>query len=407
MARNRKSPTWTNEQIEYLKKHYCDTDTKLLVKYFNKRKETIVSKANSFGLKKNPLFSYKLKVKNNPGTYFSPEEIKYLKDNYDLKSYTEISKELNKTTKSIVKKIKKLGLVKTKKGKENIKTRNNKTRGRDLSNINMIREIALKYNTRNEFWIYDQSAFRAAIRNGIYDEITKHMVIKNFSIPQLMLKDLLEHILGVKCSYNDRTVIKPYEIDCYFSKWKIGWEYDGKRYHETDISKNRSVTKTRKCIKQGICLFAINELTDNYRKYEENIKQQLIAQITEINKRTGYNITKNDILTYTPKIIYPNLLTTEEKQIVSGKTMSEIKIVDVGLYKKIKKYKFYLNEDLRIINDLKTNRKPIRTFEEYVQYLKNKGYKNYSDFASKEHSKRVMERLKTPLALLKQKFNSN
>jgi hypothetical protein len=65
-----------------------------------------------------------------------------------------------------------------------------------------------------------------------------YMVVKNVSMPQLILKSILEDTFKVPCSFNDRNVINPLEIDCFFSEYNIGWEYDGKYYHSDIKDKN-------------------------------------------------------------------------------------------------------------------------------------------------------------------------
>ena len=388
---------WTKEDLEYLKEKYEKTDNRELALYFNKKIPTIVRQANIIGLKKHKNVITKRLKENNPGVFFTKEEDDFLIVNFDNMSYNEMSKKIKKTKKSIQKRIKKLGLKKTKKGIGVIITKNNKKRGRDLSEKNL-KKIALRYNTKGEFYLKDPGAYSAATKNNLLNKICQHMVVKNFSIPQLILKDILEFILKEKCKYNDRKEIKPLEIDCYFNKWKIGWEYDGKRFHNGINEK-----KIKACEQKGIVLFFINENSKSYRKYEENIKNQIIKQLKKINKITGLKITKKIVKNYIPKIIYPNILTEEDKAKVKNKKMSEIKKIDILLFNKIKKYKLFLDKELKVIYDLKT-KKNIKTLEEYLDYIKKSGIKSFTELTKREHPYRIAKKLDFSIDLIKDYF---
>ena len=388
---------WTNTEIEYLKENYSNVDNRELSLILNKKRPTIIRMANSLNLKKNKEVIIALLKINNPGVQWSTKEEDFLKNNFNNKSYEEMSKDLNKTKKSIIKKIKKMGLIKTKDNIKKIISKNNKERGRDL-NYELVKNIALKYNSRQELYIKDPSVYNFIIKNGWSDELCKHMITKNFSVPQLLMKDILEHILKEKCSYNDRKIIKPLEIDCYFEKWKIGWEYDGIRFHKED-----NIKKINECISKGILLFVVDEKSKLRRKYEENIKNQLTSKITAINTRTGLNINERNILEYKPKIVYPNLLTKQETDIIKNKLMSEIKRLDVILYKKIKKYELFNDVSLKIIDDQKIYKK-INSFEEFIEYIKINNIKKYSELCEKEHPHRIMKRLGLPLQKIKDYF---
>ena len=39
------------------------------------------------------------------------------------------------------------------------------------------------------------------------------------------MKDILSQLLGEDYYFNDRKTLKPYEIDLYFPKFKLGFEY--------------------------------------------------------------------------------------------------------------------------------------------------------------------------------------
>lgn len=312
---------------------------------------------------------------------------------YKTNTNNELSVLLNKTKKSVGKKLKELNLYRTKFEKDFVTSKISKINGRDLT-YELVENIAKKYVTRHEFYLKDKGAYSKAVKMGWLESICAHMVSGGFSIPQLLLKDILEFILKEKCDYENRSVIKPLEIDCYFDKWKIGWEYDGRYFHNSVDDKN----KKELCSKVGVELFNIHEFTDNYRDYEKNIKNQLILQIEKVNLITGLNITKEDILNYSPKIVFPNLLTPKEKLLVVGKKMTEIK-QHLDLFKKVKKYKLFENTELDIVNDLPKN-KSFKSYDEYEKYLKTCNYPNFKVLCKFEHPHRIMKRFNLPISLI-------
>jgi hypothetical protein len=164
------------------------------------------------------------------------------------------------------------------------------------------------------------------------------MIPNNVSIPQLIMCNILEHILDTKCSYNNRSVIKPFEIDCYFNNFKIGWEYDGKYYHETNDGEYKDII----CRDNGITLFHINEESSVFRNYALNIKSQIIEQIPIIEHLTNIKIDVGDLIKYEPVINFPNKLTLTEKKIVSCKKLSEIKKIDLDLYNRVKNINYMM-----------------------------------------------------------------
>lgn len=322
----------------------------------------------------------------NKKTIWLESEIKFLVKNYKTHTNNEISNLINKTKKSVIKKLKELNLYRTNEEKKFLLSKINKKNGRDL-NLKTIKKIASQFNSKHEFYLNDPSAYNAALKYGWIDDVTSHMVVKKVSIPQLMLKDILEYIFDEKSSFNDRKEIYPLEIDCFFKKYKIGWEYDGRYFHtdENDELKNKI------CEEKGIYLFHINEKNSNFRDYEKNIKEQLISQLIQINSLTNKEITPEKIINYKPIVNFPNLLTIDEKKIVYNKKLSYIKKIDEYLFKRIKKYKLYENDDLKIINDTKKHNR-FKSIDEYLKYLKEKKYKSFNDMCKFEHPYRLTKR---------------
>lgn len=389
---------WTEEKINFLYLNYSNTDNELLEKLLQINKNYIIKKANDLKLFKSSEYMYNLRKKNNPGVQWTKYEEEYLKNNYKTLTNKELSLILNKTKKSVIKKLKKMDLKCNKEEKDLLRSKVCKQNGRDLS-YEFVKEIAKKYNTKNDFYINDKSAYSISIKNKWIDLISKHMISGNFSIPQLMLKDILEHFLKEKCIYNDRLTIKPLEIDCYFKKWNIGWEYNGIYYHTDE----KDEIKNNLCKEKNIKLFIITEKTKDYKNYDLNIKNQIIRDLDIINDITKLNILGEDVVNYKINIIFPNILTDFEKEFIKNKQLSDIKKQNIVLYKKIIKYHKNNLNDLLIHNDIKKYNY-FNNFEEYKTYLLNKKYNNFSEMCKYEHPHRLMKKWNLPISLIHKLF---
>lgn len=318
---------------------------------------------------------------------WTDDEIGFLLIYNDRYTIDEMSKILGKSVRSIKRKCyEDLNLYKGNDVANKHRSDADKRRGTDLS-YEYVKNEALKYNTRVEFWQGSPNAYHKANLMGWTDELCGHMVSKCFSLPQLMLKSYLEQIFNQKCSYNDREAIRPYEIDCYFPELKIGWEYNGIRFHSNN--KNDSI-KRELARTNGIKLFYINE-KPGIKKYEEFIKSVLKEQIDEINNfLTDRKIDVVYIDGLKANVEYPNVLTALEISQIKGKKLSEIKKVDNNLYRKIIKYnlfdKFNVENDKRILHKF-------NSIDEYVEYIKSKNYKDFREAYTKQHIHRVCKKL--------------
>jgi hypothetical protein len=393
---------WTEEKIRNLIELYPTTENNELSYFFGVKRGTLVAKANKIGLNKTKDFMLisRMKRKQYKQTEWNMDEENFILENYRHLSNSDISMKLGKTKKSVIRKLDRMGIKRSKSEIDFLRSKKVKENGRDLS-YDFIMGEALKYKTRSEFSYIDNGAYNKAREFGILDDL-KHLKIGGtFSIPQLILMNILEHFLDSECSFNDREVIKPLEIDCYFPRWRIGWEYNGKRFHTDE----RDDIKKSICLNLDIHLFIIDENSDNYRNYSENIKDQLIKQIGDIKNITGIEIDKNSILEYEPILNFLFMLKPQEIEKCQNMKLSEIKKIDMDLYKKIKKYNLVGSLDLNIINDTRKLKK-FKNIDDHINYLisiKHK-YKSFSELAKNEHLYRKIKTYNITIGEIKNKI---
>lgn len=185
------------------------------------------------------------------------------------------------------------------------------TIGRRLT-YDFLKGEAKKYKTRTQFQLADPSCYTTARRKGILDEICSHMKPMRVSIPQKICQQIFNRMLGVNCLYNTRKIIPPYELDLYYSNFNLAIEYHGKRWHTKEECVIRDNKKRKICEERNINLIVIEE---NNRRYEEDIKRQVIKSLDKINQITGKNIDS--------KLIYE--LEINYNKIFKKKDLDEIK----------------------------------------------------------------------------------
>jgi len=180
-----------------------------------------------------------------------------------------------------------------------------------------LKELAKLYNTRSEFQNNDPGAYGSAKRRGklFLDSICLHM-LGSYSTPQLICKKIMEELLGMKCLYNTRSIITPYELDIYFPEFKLAIEYNGKGWHKYDDVITRDNNKKEICDKNKITLIIIKE---NNRDYEKDVKSQLIFNLDLINKITNQNFSDLDIENIECSGVYDDILKTRNIEEIKNK----------------------------------------------------------------------------------------
>lgn len=259
--------------------------------------------------------------------------------------------------------------------KKELVTKRNKTVGRDL-NVELLAEIAKKFKSRVDFQNNDSSAYHSARRLGILDQICSHMTKRSFSKPQMILRNILDGLFKSKSLYNDRKIIKPYEIDIFYPEFNLAIEYQGRYWHKFQNNEN-DIIKEKLFKDRGINVIYFHEKS---RNYEKEIKEEIIEKLAQICELTGLNVSvdevKNAIIGEIEYVIY-----NKEEAFRVAKTYStrkEFKEKEPHSFKCLSKMGC-LKEATRHMRDVRNH---FRTTEEMLGIISK--YSNLGDFIENE-----------------------
>lgn len=353
---------WTIEEKQLLYELYPITSNKILAMKIGKTIDCIQHKATSLQLKK---------LNYIPKKMWTPEEITKLKELYSDMRNEDIAKLFGVIWTQVRSKARELKLYKSTEHRSNMIGKRNKMVGRDLT-FEVVREIALKYRTRGEFQLKDWSAYATARRANYLDKICEHMAVVNYSIPQIILRKIVDGLLNSQSDYSTRRIIKPYEIDVYYPEFKLAFEYNGKGWHHNEDVIERDKIKLVKFKEMGITPVIIIE---NNRNYEEDVKSQLIDKLSIINNITNKNITKEDILNFdigNPYELVHNkqdLLNIAKKytsfkefrltEVTAYNKLSDLKLIDIATEHMDDRVKEWTLESLSLVISKYTHLKPL------------------------------------------------
>jgi len=312
-----------------------------------------------------------LNVKNMVRFNWSLKNDKILTEIYSNNINKIIAEKLGTSVSSIENRAYRLGLKKDvnfiKNFKSNQLIKLNKINGRDLSD-EVLKGIALKYKTKVEFQKKDSSAYNTAIKRGIINNICSHMLNISYSIPQLILKNLMDKLLCCDGIYNTRKIIKPYEIDLYYPKFNLAFEYQGKLWHTEDYNKNRDIDKLKSINEK---LINIIYIVENNRKYEDDIKNQIINNLDNINKICNTKLTKENVLECIIDNIFDELYNKNELILIAKKYESFKVFIkeQKDVYNKLKKLKLHIVATSHML-DKKNKHNEIEVIKKLEKYSK-------------------------------------
>jgi hypothetical protein len=303
--------------------------------------------------------------------FWTLEEKKIVEDNWPNYRYISEFKHLlkNRSERAIDDEARRQALKRDPKISNDIKSKRqdllvkrNKTTGRDIS-LEFAKQEVLKYKSKQEFRNIDSSLYSWTQKNGLMKELTSHMILGDtYRYPQNFLYECVKQLFpNEEIVFNDRTAIKPKEIDVYIPSKKWGFEYDGLHYHQHDSQKSFL------CESIGIKLLVIKETSKS--KPEQPIIDFLLLH--------GFDTNKIDIKTAI-KSAYARKITPEE--------------VDKILTSYSEYTKFY-KEQQSLINYLRK----IGKFEEKTSHMKR--YRGKS--LSKEEVRKFLESAETKSEIYK------
>ena len=220
---------WTKEEDQFLKENYGKIDNSEIAKKLNKTIKVILRRKKTLKIQKQkywskeedqflidnyhlmsnkeiskklnrtiPSINHEARFLNlSKPVNWTDEEIEYLKENFSNKKTEEISKKLNMNKNKIKRKAKKLNLKKTKECISKIKTENNIACGNYIQ-IEELKERASKYKTKEELRFCDRKCYNILYNRGLLDEACKHMISQKYSIPQLIMRYILDTIIKEK-----------------------------------------------------------------------------------------------------------------------------------------------------------------------------------------------------------------
>jgi hypothetical protein len=238
-----------------------------------------------------------------------------------------------------------------------------------------LRDIAKLYNTKSEFQKKDPGAYISARNKGnnFLNSICEHMINGAYSTPQLICKKIMEELLGIKCLYNTRKIITPYELDIYFPEFKLAIEYNGKGWHSEEEVISRDKIKKQLCDNNDIVLLVINERN---RDYEEDVKSQLILNLDLINNLTRHNFTESDINNVDCENVYDSILKRKDIKEIQDK-ISKCSSIKEFQRKYISEYNFLRRKKkLDLLNEIRT----VEMYSDEELLNRCKKISNYTDF---------------------------
>ncbi len=248
----------------------------------------------------------------------------------------------------------------------------------------ILADIAKQYSTKGEWQKKHSSSYASSLTIGheFHNTICSHMVKVSFSVPQMMCRKLLEELLGEKCSYNNRSILSPQELDIFFPRWNLAVEYNGWLWHSDPQVKIRDKTKSDLCAQMGIVLIVIHQI--KHKDYELDIKTQIKEKLDIINQTCNTHFTSENVDSIDCQDVYDDIIELDYKNLgnISDKignceTVGEFRKKYRNEYEYLKRSKnFHLIDVLRS--------RPVKvTDEEIIE--SGKLYTSLSDFRNNDN----------------------
>ena len=171
----------------------------------------------------------------------------------------------------------------------------------------------------NKNYNIDRDSFRYRVSVNINPCTLCNPLNESSSIQEKELQTFIRSIVGDECLINDRTVIKPKELDIVIPNKNLAIEFNGIYWHsEFFVDKNYHLTKYLTCKTKGIDLIQIFQ--DEW-VYKKDIVKSIIKSKLNLYDKTIY--ARNCQIKEIPSKIYKNFC---DKNHIQGHVKSKIKI---------------------------------------------------------------------------------
>ena len=160
----------------------------------------------------------------------------------------------------------------------------NKTH-KNINIINFIRnkEKLKDFIEKNNIKTYTELSYKlnisvSALSRYIKKYNLQNYFIKNKSFQEKELQQFISSFIDIQC--NDRTLLKPYELDIFIPSLNIGIEYMGDYWHNYNIFPNKKLSDEKKleiATIKGIKIIYVWE--NEWMNNRENIKNKLYSEL--------------------------------------------------------------------------------------------------------------------------------
>jgi len=206
--------------------------------------------------------------------------------------------------------------------------------------LDSLQEEALKYNTRYQFKLEARNIYEAARRLKLLDTVCGHMIPLRMSFGQKLCESIFNKLFDIKGIYNDRSSIRPLELDIYYPSLKIAIEYQGTRWHNSPHALKNDEIKRIKCLTNNILLLYIHESNKSHENQIPYIKNQIIELLPNINTFLSTSFSKqniDEIIVDTSKIYDSVSLHAVKKKIAEYTSLKDFSLLEPGIYNTIRK----------------------------------------------------------------------
>lgn len=258
-------------------------------------------------------------------------------------------------------------------------------------NMEILTREALLYHTRWQFKLGSPRHYEAARRYKLLNSVCSHMCPIRLNFGQRICKYILDSLLKSEGTYNDRTIIPPYELDIFYKMYSVAVEYQGKYWHEFDSVARKDEIKKGLCLDHNIHLIHIYDEEREIPNIINSIKNQLYDSISNIPHIKELVCDIEGIEVDVDYIFSTTSLSMVENEIKKFTSLKDFSICRPGMYDCLRK----MNR-MDLLEHLRERMSPIKwqkmTDDEIIQYIKNAQFISYTEFNKNETFRTIVKR---------------